>query len=242
MITAEEKQRFLEFIRQGNDRATAAFLTNPDLTGTQFKRMVNPTSSKYYDAEFADAYAAAVAERGAPDRARALKIRSEERDSSHLRHNGFTKANHLSEEQLDAFLDLVSTGVQAAAAARQIEPPTSITQIHRRVERDPDFAERFHQAKEEGYPAYKEELRAEATRQAFAGDYRALRDQMLIHLEEAKVLFTSRHEVTGLDGGAIRMLAEKHFHELPPDMLETLIRMVEERERGQLPPAGEEAA
>lgn len=240
MITEPEKEAFLQYIRGGHDRATAAYMTNPDYTGTMFKRMVNPGSTKYYDAEFAVAYEQALEERGPLPHDREHRVRSEQRDSRHFRHNGFTKANHLTDEQLEAFLDLVSKGTQAAQAARMIEPPTSITQIHRRVERDPNFAEQFHQAKEEGYPAYKEELRAEAARQAFAGDYRALKDQMMIHLEEARVLFTSRHEIGGLDGGAIRLLAEKHFHELPADMLDQLIKMIEERERGQLPPGDPE--
>ena len=125
---------------------------------------------------------------------------------------------------------------QAATAARAIDPPTSITQIHRRASKDPDFADAFREAKEEGHVAYKDALRAEATRQAFAGDYRALKDQMLMHLEEARALMTSKHEITGLDGGAIRMLAEKHFADLPPEMLDEMIRTLEQRELGQIGP------
>ena len=234
MITSEEKDRFIELIEEGHDRATAAFLTNAEYTGSMFKRLCNPHSSKYYDADFAERYARAVESRGAPARERPDKIRSEQRGGSPLRMNGFTKANHLTDEQLTDFCDLVSSGIQAAMAARQIDPPTTITQINRRAERDGEFAQAFRKAKDEGLPAYQEELRAEARRQAFAGDYRALRDQMLMHLEEARVLSTQRHEVGGLDGGAIRLLAEKVFPDLPPDMLEELIREVEQRERREL--------
>jgi len=59
---------------------------------------------------------------------------------------------------------------------------------------------------------------------------------MLMHLEEARALMTSKHEITGLDGGAIRMLAEKHFADLPPEMLDEMIRTLEQRELGQIGP------
>ncbi len=241
MISHEDKDRFIELIEEGNDRATAAFLVNPDYTGSMFKRLCNPQSSKYYDAEFAARYTRAVESRGPADRNRAIKIRSEERESRHINANGFVKANHLTQEQLEQFCELVSTGVQAATAARQVEPPTSITQINRRAERDSVFQEAYHKAKTEGYPAYQEELRAEAARQAFAGDYRALQDQMKMHLPEAQKLMTQRHEVGGVDGDAIRLLAEKHFPGMPSEKLSELIEYVEEQERKQLPP-GEQAA
>ena len=234
MVTAEDKQRFLELIREGNDRATAAYLTNPDYTGSMFKRLCNPKSSKYYDAAFAEQYAKALEVRGPLGKERAERVRSEARGSSPLRLNGFTKANHLTDEQLTEFFDLVSSGVQAAEAARRLTPPTSITQIHRRAERDAEFAEAFRQAKDEGYPAYKEELRAEATRQAFAGDYRALRDQMLMHLDEARVLSTQRHEVGAID---IRLLVERHLPYLSAEMLDRVIAEVEAHEQHELPAA-----
>lgn len=233
--TPEEKQRFLQYIREGDDRATAAWRINPDLTGTRFRRLCAP-GSKNYDPEFAAAYDDAVEERGPldPDRP---QVWSGARDtSSPTTLSGFTKGMHLSHEQLEHFLELVRNGTQAAAAAKAIDPPTSITQIQRRAKKDPDFATAFREAKEEGHAAYKDELRSEATRQAFAGDYRALKDQMLMHLEEAAALMTSRHEVTGLDGGAIRMLAERHFADLPPEMLDEMIKTLEEKELGQIGP------
>jgi len=230
MITEEEKNRFIELIEEGNDRATAAYLVNHEYTGSMFKRMCNSQSSKYYDPEFAERYARALEVRGPADRERAIKVRSETRESRTMNTNGFVKANHLSENQLDEFCDLVSRGVQAAAAARQLDPPTSITQINRRAERDAVFAEAYQQAKKEGYPAYQDELRAEAARQAFSGDYRALKDQMMIHLPEAVKLMTQRHEVGGIDGEAIRLLAERHFPNLPTEKLAELIEYVEQQE------------
>lgn len=234
--TPDEIDHFLELIKEGMDRATAAWHVNPDYSGSLFRSMCNPMSLKHYDADFAARYDEAVEARGPLKRDRVM-VRSEDRAGQPQNGNGFTKAMHLEHGQLQEFLDLVSDGMQAAQAARELDPPTSITQINRRAARDVEFAEAFRMAKEEGYPAYQESLRAEAVRQAFAGDYRALRDQLLMHIPEARVLTTSRHEIGGVDGNAIRVLAEKHFHELPPEILDELIRVVEAREQGALPPA-----
>lgn len=229
----EEKERFLQYIRDGDDRATAAWRINPEMTGTMFRRICSPQSTNY-DAAFAMAYDEAVEERGELDRDRP-QIWSGARDtSSSTTLSGATKGIYLTNDQLEHFLELVRNGTMAATAAREIEPPTTITQINRRAARDSDFADAFREAREEGYATYKENLRAEATRQAFSGDYRALKDQMLMHLEEAVALMTNKHELSGLDGGAIRLLAEKHFSELPTDMLDELIRTLEARELGQL--------
>jgi hypothetical protein len=233
--TPEEKERFLQYIREGDDRATAAWRINSEYTGSLFRSMVNPHSPKHYDPVFGAAYDAALEERGPlnPDR-ELIWSGGRRENASQATAGGYTKSIYLSNDQLEHFLELVRDGVQASTAAKQLDPPTSITQINRRATRDTDFAEAFREAKEEGYAAYKEDLRAEATRQAFAGDYRALKDQMMIHLEEARALMTSRHEVTGIDGGAIRMLVERHFSDLPPEMLDEMIRTLEEKELGRL--------
>jgi hypothetical protein len=197
-----------------------------------FKRMVNPQASKHYDPKFAADYDDAIEERGPVDQDRPQIWSGGRRQDGqqHTTSGGYTKSLYLTHDQLEQFLDLVRAGVLISAAARQIDPPTSITQINRRAARDSDFAESFREAKEEGFDAFKEDLRAEAVRQAFSGDYRALKDQMLMHLPEAKTLMTTKHEVTGLDGGAIRMLAEQVFSDLPPEMLESLIAEVEKQE------------
>lgn len=225
-VSDEDKQAFLELIAGGSDRATAASRVNPEYTGTLFRRFCSP-DSRYYDEDFARDYDIALASRQIP-----MRVRSEDRDSTPTTPMGFTRAGHLTEEQLEDFLDRVRNGTQAATAAREIDPPTSITQINRHAKRDPDFADDYRTAKEEGHDSYKENLRAEAARQAFAGDYRALRDQMLIHLEDARrALTTNRHEVGGFDGDAIRILAERHFADLPRELLDDLIKELEQRER-----------
>lgn len=224
--TEEEKERFLDYIRNGDDRATAAWRINPEFTGSMFRSMCNPHSPRSYDPDFSAAYDEACDERGPldPDR---KQIWSGERESTSTTLNGYTKAMHLTEDQLDEFLDLVRDGMQAATAAKSVDPPTSITQINRRAAKDRDFADEFHDAKNEGYEAYKEGLRAEATRQAFAGDYRALRDQLLMHVPEAKALTTNRHELGGLDGAAIRLFAEQNLADLPKELLEEVIKSLE---------------
>jgi hypothetical protein len=229
--SSEDKERFLEFIRSGDDRATAAWRVNREYTGTMFRKMCNPASLPYYDPGFAKAYEEACNDRG-PLNPRREAIRRRDFTPPSTKPNGVTKAAYLTEDQLTQFLEKIREGIPMETAAREIEPPTTITQVHRYANKDLAFSDQFRLAREEGYPAFKERLRSEAVRQAFAGDYRALRDQMIIHLEEARVLTTSRHEVGGVDGNAIRILAERHFHELPPEMLEALIATVEQRELG----------
>lgn len=244
--SAEEKERFLQYIRDGDDRATAAWRINPEYTGSMFRSMCSSRSPRSYDADFAAAYDEAVDERGPLDPLRP-QIWSGARESRTTTASGLTKAGHLTNDQLEDFLDFVREGVQAWTAAASIDPPTSMTQINRRVTKDADFAREYRQAREEGYPAYQDSLRAEAQRQAFAGDYRALKDQMLMHLEEARALMTSRTEITGPDGAALKLVAE-HFPGLPPEMLDEMIRMIEEKEFGspgppnQLGPGKHDAA
>lgn len=239
----EEKERFLDYIRKGDDRATAAWRINPDFSGSMFRSMCNPHSPRNYDANFAEAYDDAVAERGPLDPNR-QQVWAEEgeaqrrEESTSMTLGGYTKASHLSTEQIEEFLDLVREGTQAYTAAHMLDPPTSMGQINRRAAKDPEFAREFREAKEEGHDSFKDSLRSEAVRQAFAGDYRALKDQMIMHLEEAKPLTTNRHEVSGFDGQAIRILAERHFSDLPPEMLDAMIQELEKRELGQIgPPA-----
>jgi hypothetical protein len=229
--TQEEKERFLEYVRSGDDRATAAWKVDSELSGTLFRRMCNPNAVTY-DEQFAKSYNEAVEQRGPLSPARE-HIDSKDRHVPTQNLNGFTKSIYLTDDQLEQFIEKVKAGVMTAEAARQIDPPTSISQINRRASHDVGFADAYRTAKEEGYTAFQENLRAEAVRQAFAGDYRALRDQLLMHVPEAKALMTSRHEVGGVDGGAIRLLAERHFHELPSEMLEQLIAVVEQRELGE---------
>jgi hypothetical protein len=56
-ITAEDKADFLVAIYEGQNRQQAA--EQLDSTGTQFRRLCNPTS-EHYDAKFADAYRLAI--------------------------------------------------------------------------------------------------------------------------------------------------------------------------------------
>jgi hypothetical protein len=227
----EEKQRFLEYIRGGDDRATAAARTNPEYTGTMFRRLCNERNDKLYDHEFAVEYEKAVIERGPLDPNR-QRVRADQESPRTTTASGYTRWTALTEEQIERFLELVQEGVPAAAAARNCDPPTTITQMHRLRDSDARFAERFRVAKSEGYQAYKDDLRAEARRQAFAGHYPALRDQIMMHLEEAKKLMTSRHEIGGLDGAAIRVLAEQEFADLPKELLDQVIRELERKELG----------
>jgi hypothetical protein len=145
--------------------------------------------------------------------------------------SGHLKAKYITEEMLELFLELIGNGIPMKAAAEQLEPKTSLSQIHKRALRDPSFTEQYAKAKEQGYPIFKENLRAEAVRQAMNGDYRALRDQLLVHDEQFReILLAQKHEIGGPGGDAIRLLAQQALPDLPPEILEQLISSLGQRQ------------
>lgn len=214
LLTAEEKQTFLSHIREGMSRPDAARAVNPAYSAGMFKRLTNP-GTRFYDHEFACEYHDALDTRQRPEhRPRPATLQ------------GFARWQVLTEGQLHDFLELVREGVGAYEATRLLDPPTSLGQIQKLCDNNPDFKNAFQEAASVGEVVYQDLLRAEAKRQAFAGDYRALRDQMIIHLPEAREhLMTTRKEI-GIDA-EIRVLAERHFPNLPKQMLDELIRQTE---------------
>lgn len=229
MFTPEEKETFLALIRVGHDSAQAARLVNQEYTGSMFRRLTNESSTSY-DPDFAAEYLRARAEGGRNDKQnRDLASRPRTTTMS-----GHVKANYLTPEMLDQFLESVSNGVPLVKACDEIEPKTSLTQISRRANRDPEFAQAYADAKEAGYPVFIENLRNEAIRQAYNGDYRALRDQLLIHDPEfRRVLLAQKHEISGTGGEAIRLLAEKALPELPTEKIKELVKYIEDKQLGK---------
>lgn len=217
MITADEQADFLDRIRQGDDRQAAAVALGH--TASEFRRLSSP-GSRSYDPEFAVAFIEACRERDA------LNGHKPAAEPKTLTHQGFKRADFLEEEELGLFIEQVENGVPAHHAAHAIG--TSMTQINRRAMRDSQFERQFQQAKLDGYPMFKDKLRSEAVRLAFTGDYRALRDLLLVHAEEYQVLMKTRHEITGPDGEALRILAEKHLPSLPSELLDQLIEHAEQ--------------
>lgn len=234
MITPEEKTRFLALLRSGVLPPEAAIMVNPEYTGSTFRRITNEQNPNY-DPDFSADYLRARAE-GRQHHDETRMERGKPRTTTLA---GHVKALYLTDEMLDSFLEAVSDGVPLKQAADQIEPKTTLTQITRRANKDPEFAERYADAKQQGYPQFQEKLRHEIVRMAYNGDYRAARDLALIHLPEFKPLTTSRHEITG--GAEIKMIAQRALPELPPEQLEELIRYMEKKQK-QLPPPDVEAA
>lgn len=224
MITQEEKDTFLALLRSGKDPQEAARTVRPDYTGTMFRALTNESTANY-DNAFAADYLRAKAE----GRAKMASKGHSNGEPRPVTISGHVKAKYLTDEMLDAFLEHVSLGVPLIDAVALIEPKTSMTQITRRANSDQEFADAFAEARETGYPLFKEGLRSLIWRLAQSGDYRAARDLALIHLDEFKQLATQRHEISGPGGEAVRLLAERALPELPPEMLETLIKGMEER-------------
>jgi hypothetical protein len=228
----EEKKEFLGYLRIGKDPAEAARMVNDTYTGSTFKRMTRE-SHPNYDLEFAADYLRARAEgqEYLPKTSRAAQ-------PSTRTLSGHVKAHYLTDDMLAEFCEQVELGVPMSEAAERLEPKTSLTQILRRTNRDSEFANRLAEAKTIGYPVLQDRLRARAIQMAMGGDYRALRDQLIVHVPEFKKLLTTRHEISGPEGQAIKLLAQQALPELPPEKLDELIEYYERR---QLPP-GTEAA
>lgn len=225
MITTEDKSTFIALIRAGHDAATAARMVNQEYTATMFRRYSNESSERY-DPEFTADYLRARAESG-----REQGVADEERSKPRTTTlSGHVKSKYITPEMLEVFLEHVSNGVPLLKAVEAVEPKTSMTQITRRVNRDPEFAKAYADAKEVGYPVFVENLRAKAIQLAYEGDYRALRDQLLVHDPDfRKVLLTQKHEISGSGGEAIRLLAEKALPELPKEMVQQLIQHIEQK-------------
>lgn len=226
-ISAEHKETYLALLRSGKMPPEAAQLVHKDFTASMFRRLTNESSANY-DPQFAADYLRARAEQRAHSPARTPSAKPRTTTLS-----GHVKANYIPEETLDEFLEHVSNGVPLYEACAKLEPKTSLTQINRRAVRDPEFAERYAEAKEEGYPQFQEGLRAQIIKLAHAGDYRAARDLAIIHLPEFKQLTTQRHELTGEAGAAIRLVAAQALPELPQEMLDSLIEHVERKQIAQ---------
>lgn len=230
MITDAEKQTFLQHIRDGHDRPTAARMTNPTYTGHMFRRITLERNHKY-DPVFARAYVEACGARGPIERD--YSVAPAHLKPSPFKSNGILKAMHIPDDQLDLFLEEVRKGVPSDDAVKVIQPPTSLHQVFNRSKNDVEFGRKLAEAREIGHDSYKDRLRAKAATMALLeSHYPALRDQMIMYVEEAKVLSTSRHEIGGMDGQAIRLLAEKYLPNLPPEVLKQLIEDEEKKALG----------
>lgn len=225
VFTQHEKEQFLALLRTGTDPTEAAQLVNPDYTASMFRRVGNE-GNPLYDGKFAADYVRARAE-GRSKRRPDEPERAEPRTTTL---SGHLKAKYLTEEMLEQFVEDIGNGVRMKHAADKLEPKTSLSQIHKRALRDQKFADAYATAKEQGYPIFRENLRAEAVRLAFSGDYKALRDQLLIHDPEFReVLLASKHEIGGPAGDALRTLVQKALPDLPDDIMEQMIQGIEER-------------
>lgn len=107
---------------------------------------------------------------------------------------GFTRWMYLTHDQIEAILDEVRAGVPIEEACRTAG--TSSSQFSRRCKREPDLAEQVKEAMEEGLPAKQNWLRYMIHQQIKNGNWKALRDEAMIHLPEYEALRTQRFEHT----------------------------------------------
>jgi hypothetical protein len=227
-VTEEEKETFLTWLRAGKSPPEAAELTHESYTASMFRRLLSE-KSRDYDPFFAADYLRARAEgrEKAPARVDAGKPRT-------TTLSGHVKADYLTPEMLEQFCEYIEAGVPMKDAAELLEPKTTLTQIHRRAQKDAAFAEQYGEAKKIGYPNYQEGLRATIHRMAENGDYRAARDLAIIHLPEFREAFlTKKTEIMGGTTNELKLLVEQVFPELTDGDLDKLISTVEARQIGE---------
>lgn len=227
MIPQPDKDAFLDYLRIGKSPPEAASLISDAYTASMFRRLLSE-KSREYDPFFAAEYLRARAEgrKHAPGRPDSGKPRT-------TTLSGHVKADYISPEMLEQFCEYVEAGVQASDAAQLLDPKTTITQINRRAAKDEEFAAMYGEAKQKGYPAFQEGLRATIMRMADQGDYRAARDLAIIHLPEFRDAFlTKKTEIMGGTSNEIRLLVQQVFPELSDGDLNMLIDNVEQKRIG----------
>lgn len=222
-LTPSERETFLDLTRRGWNRAAAA--AEIGRTGTAMRRMVDETCQTY-DHELAVAYIQALGE-AKPDGTAPEPRDTHAVGSRTHTSNGKKRWSALTEEEIDSFLERVAAGEHKYQVADDLG--TSLGQIERLAAHDPDFAAELAQALEAGYPLFVDRMRALAVKQAEKGDYKALRDILIVHAEEYGVLRTTRHEVGGYDGGPIELIS-KVFPSLPSHVLDGLIEAIEQNQ------------
>jgi hypothetical protein len=222
-LSDEDKQRFLDLTQRGWNRGAAA--REIGTTGTRLRRMVDDSCATY-DHDFALAYLSALAnvkpDGTAPQPRDTHSVGSRTHTS-----NGRKRWNALTEEEIDTFLERVANGDHKYQVASDLG--TSLGQIERLAANDPDFATELAQALESGYPLFVDWMRSLAVKQAEKGDYKALRDLLVVHAPEYAVLRTTRHEVGGYDGNPIQIISEV-FPTLPSHVLDELITAIENKQ------------
>jgi hypothetical protein len=225
-VSEEEKAEFCAYLRAGKTPPEAAALVNEHYTGSMFRRYCNE-QSRDYDPLFAAEYLRAQAE------GRRYQTRPPGGRPRTTTLSGHVKADYLSDEMLEQFCEYVEAGVPSHDAAQLLDPKTTITQINRRAKKDAAFAERWGEAREQGYPAFQEGLRSTIKRMADTGDYRAARDLAIIHLPEFREAFLTRKtEIMGGTSNEIKLLVQQVFPELSDGDLDKLIDTVEQRQLG----------
>jgi DNA-directed RNA polymerase subunit F len=224
VIPQHDKDAFLDFLRIGKSPPEAAALVSEAYTASMFRRLLSEKSTDY-DPFFAAEYLRARAEgrKNAPPRPDAGKPRT-------TTLSGHVKADYLTPEMLEQFCEYIEAGVPMKDAAELLEPKTTLTQLHRRAQKDTEFAEQYGEAKKVGYPNFQEGLRSTIQRMADSGDYRAARDLAIIHLPEFREAFlTKKTEIMGGTSNELKVLVQQVFPELSDNDLDMLIDHVEQR-------------
>lgn len=147
---------------------------------------------------------------------------------------GYTKAQYLTDDQIDQILHGIESGLPVDIACRQAG--TSGLQFKRRRKHDAELTARFEEAKGEQVPASQEALRAAWWEQIFVEkNWKALHAAIITRLPEGASLRTSRLEVGNVPGEKLLIQAEAAFadafRDLPTQELERRVKLLEQSDQ-----------
>ncbi len=142
---------------------------------------------------------------------------------------GFTKATHLTDDQIDQILSAISEGQDPVQAC--LDAGTSHGQFRKRCDRDTAVGERAMEARIDGNPELLAKARSMFHYHVFERkDYKALRDFLLVHDPDWEKLRTQRFEVDHQVTGEI----DHRLSQYTKEELET-IRRLELEKADELP-------
>lgn len=207
-LSEAKKERWLELVAKGLDRKEASYAVD-EMPGVFNLLAID-------DREFR----------------KRMIVALEEARKERLKKDG----GPINPEVQEHFLHLIRNGYNRHEAA--VELGLTATKFRALARRSEEFNEQYEEAIWDGKSVYLERLRAEALRQALNGEYRALKDQLLVHDPEFAPLLTKRVEIGNIDGESLKVAAIQSVNQssLSLEEMDTLIALLEKAQAPPEPP------
>jgi len=211
-VTEQQKERFLDLCRKGVDRIEAARAVGEQASTFQILSLD--------DAEFRNEMKAALHE--------CWRLRRVEHDAQ------------MTKEIRNEFLELIREGKHPKEAAQAVGgfywQFARLCNVANRAY-NPDFARAYREALAEGHPAFLDRIRHLQITAAENGEYRAIRDLVIMHLPEGEKLSSKKVEVRDGDLDALKAAALALDRSKVTDAeMELMISILEKATRGEEEP------